>query len=358
LWPIVRASLDYCIRTFDPRHQGWLEEPHHHTYDLWFWGPNGMCTSLYLGALKAAVLIGQALEDEAAVYQELLTRGIKKMESELFDGEYFYQKVADPSLDARFPDFYSEASCWFTPQQRARFATPEVVALAEREGPPYQYGQGCLADGVVGTWLSWVCGVGEIIDPTKVKSHLEAVYRYNFRQDLSAHPNAGRSSFAGVEEGGVVVCTWPKGNRPSSPMLYCDEVWTGVEYQVASHLIAHGGLEQGLEIVRAARSRYGGRIRNPFDEIEAGHWYARAMSSYALLQALSGARYDAVERVLYLEPAIPGDFRCFLSTATGYGIVGVSRGVPFCEVAAGDIPYTSIRYKVCAESAQASTASK
>ena len=82
-------------------------------------------------------------------------------------------------------------------------------------------------------------------------------------------------------------------------MIYSDEVWTGVEYQVASHLIALGKIDEGLEIVRACRSRYDGRVRNPFDEIEAGHWYARAMSSYALLQVFSGARFDAVEKILY-----------------------------------------------------------
>jgi hypothetical protein len=99
-----------------------------------------------------------------------------------------------------------------------------------------------------------------------------------------------------------------------------------------------------LEIVRACRSRYDGRVRNPFDEIEAGHFYARAMSSYALLQAFSGARYDAVEKILYLKPAIKGDFRCFLSTATGFGVVGVKSGKPFAEVVSGEIPYGEIRY--------------
>ena len=56
LWPKVRKSLDYCIETWDPGRKGWLEEPHHNTYDIEFWGPDGMCTSFYLGALKAALL--------------------------------------------------------------------------------------------------------------------------------------------------------------------------------------------------------------------------------------------------------------------------------------------------------------
>ena len=114
-------------------------------------------------------------------------------------------------------------------------------------------------------------------------------------------------------------------------------MWTGIEYQVASHLIMMGHVDEGLEIVRTARSRYDGRVRNPFNEYECGHWYARAMSSYALLQALSGARYDAVDKVLHLAATVKGDFRAFISTATGYGTVGVREGKPFLEVRHGTI---------------------
>ncbi|PYQ18754.1 MAG: hypothetical protein DMF81_23960 [Acidobacteria bacterium] len=61
------------------------------------------------------------------------------------------------------------------------------------------------------------------------------------------------------------------------------------------------------------------------------------MSSYALLQGLTGARYDAVTRTLHLHPRIAGDFRGFLATASGYGTAGVRRGQPFVEVRAGAI---------------------
>ena len=105
-----------------------------------------------------------------------------------------------------------------------------------------------------------------------------------------------------------------------------------------------GMVQEGLDIVRACRARYDGRTRNPFDEYEWGHWYARAMASYALLQALSGARYDAVEKVLHLAPPEPGDFKAFISTATGYGTVGVADGKPFLRVASGSIEAKEIRY--------------
>ena len=105
-----------------------------------------------------------------------------------------------------------------------------------------------------------------------------------------------------------------------------------------------GRVAQGLEIVRTCRDRYDGRVRNPFDEYECGHWYARALSSYALLEGLSGARYDAVDGVLHLKPRISGDFRSFLATATGFGTVGVRGGKPFLEVRSGRIDVKELRY--------------
>ena len=203
--------------------------------------------------------------------------------------------------------------------------SPEAAALLEKEGPKYQYGRGCLADGVLGSWMALVCGVGQVLDRRKVASHLKAVHKYNLKHDLSGHANPQRPSYACGAEGGLLLCTWPKGGELSLPFVYSNEVWTGIEYQVASHLMLMGLVDEGLEIVRACRDRYDGRVRNPFDEYECGHWYARAMSSYAMLQGLSGARYDAVEKVLYLEPNVPGDFRAFLSTATGYGTRGRPR---------------------------------
>ncbi len=143
----------------------------------------------------------------------------------------------------------------------------------------------------------------------------------------------------------MLLCSWPKGGKPSLPFIYSDEVWTGIEYQVAAHLIMMGRVKEGLTIVRAARDRYDGRFRNPFNEYECGHWYARAMSSYSLLQALSGARYDALEKTLYLHPRIRGDFRAFLSTATGYATVGVHKGKPFCDVRSGTIEIERINYR-------------
>ncbi len=335
LWPRVKKSLDYCIETWDPGHKGVVEEPHHNTYDIEFWGPDGMCTSFYLGALQAASQMAKALGEEVPLYAELFEAGTRKAETDLFDGEYFIQKIEWKNLRARNP---------VEVQSFGGQYSPEAIALMEKEGPKYQYGTGCLSDGVLGSWLALVCGVGQVLDKAKVASHLRAVHKYNLKRDLSDYANPQRPSYACGTEGGLLLCTWPKGGHLSLPFVYSNEVWTGIEYQVAAHLMRLGMVEEGLEIVRTCRDRYDGRVRNPFNEYECGHWYARAMSSYALLQGLTGARYDAVEKVLYLEPSIKGDFRSFFATATSYGTVGVQNGSPFYEPRQGQLEIREIKF--------------
>ncbi len=334
-WPRVISSIEYCIKTWDPDEIGALTEPQHNTYDIEFWGPNGMLTSFYLGALKAVVLMGEALGEDVSRYSTLLEKGRKYMESELYNGEYFIQKIvweglrADP-LDSE--SLHTEYS-------------PEALEILKAEGPKYQYGNGCLSDGILGVWMAEVCGVGDLVDKDKVRSHLLSVYKYNLKHDLSEHANPQRPAYAIGDEGGLLLCTWPHGDKLSLPFVYSDEVWTGIEYQVASHLMLEGMVEEGLDVVRTCRDRYDGRYRNPFNEYECGHWYARAMASYALIYGLTGVRYDAVEKTLYIRPRIKGDFRSFLSTATGYATVGVRDGEPFCEVREGTIEIDKIVYE-------------
>jgi Glycosyl-hydrolase family 116, catalytic region len=333
MWPNVRRSLDFAIATWDPRRSGALEASQHNTYDIEFWGPNGMLTSFFASALDAAVSMGGALGDEVGAYVELRDKAILRLEGELFDGEYFVQKDHVQN--------FKGASAQRSPKSQP---SPEARALLESEGPKYQYGTGCLSDGVLGFWIAACAGLPEIVDAKKIESHLLAVYRHNFRTDLTGHANPQRPRYALPPEGGLLLCTWPKGGALTLPFPYSNEVWTGIEYQVACHLISFGRVNQGLAIVRAARKRYDGEHRNPFDEYECGRWYARALASYGLFAALSGARYDAVERVLHLRPKLVGDFESFLCTATGYGTVGVRDGNPFLDVVEGEIHVERIEY--------------
>ena len=145
------------------------------------------------------------------------------------------------------------------------------------------------------------------------------MYRYNFRPNLSGHEHVKRVYALG-DESGLLTCTWPHDGRPRHPFAYCDEVWTGIEYQVAAHLIYEGLVEEGLTLVRAVRARHDGYRRNAWNEVECGNHYARSMASWAVLLALSGFRYDAPKSAIGFAPATDGDeFRCFFSTGSGWG---------------------------------------
>ena len=328
-WPKIRTAMEYAISTWDPRETGLLEESHHNTYDINYFGPDGHCGSFYLGALAAAVRMGGAAGDDVTRYRTLLAKGRQRMEKELFNGEYFIQIVKKDGLDHNFPPL--------NPEDQSE-AYHETAKQVNEQGPKYQYGTGCLSDGVLGLWMARVCGIEEdLVDPKMVRSHLQSVYRYNLKRDLSTHANPQRPSYAMGNDGGLLLCSWPNGGKPLLPFVYSDEVWTGIEYQVAAHLMMMGEVEKGLEIVRVCRKRYDGVRRNPFNEYECGHWYARALSSYALLEAFSGVRYDAVDKALRLRPGAPAASRSFLCTATGFGTAVVADGVLSVKGVAGSI---------------------
>jgi uncharacterized protein (DUF608 family) len=330
LYPKVKKSIDYCIQQWDPRHRGTVEEPHHNTYDIEFWGADAMCTGFYLGALTAFIKISDQIGEDITEYRRILELGKRLMETELYNGEYFIQKTEWKGLRAANPVEAGNMSIGTT-------YSPEALEILKKEGPKYQYGNGCLSDGVLGFWLARMCGIDDIIDTKKMESHLLSVYKYNLKHDLSDHVNPQRASYAyGNEGGGLILCSWPKGGQPSLPFVYSNEVWTGIEYQVASHLMLKGFVKEGLDIVQTCRKRYDGKIRNPFNEYECGHWYARAMSSYALLEGLTGVRYDAVDSTLFIDSKI-GNFTSFLSTETGFGNVGLDNGKPFIRVVHGSI---------------------
>ena len=328
-WPRIRKSMDYMIAQWDPRRTGLLEESHHNTYDINYFGPDGHCGSFYLGALAAAIRMGRAVGDDVAGYEELLQKGASRMQRELYNGEYFIQIVQKEGLDQNFSPI--------EPLDQSS-AYRNVAEQVNRQGPKYQYGTGCLSDGALGFWMARACGIDDdLVDAGQVASHLDAIYKYNLKHDLSGHANPQRPTYAMGDEGGLLLCSWPRGGKPLLPFVYSDEVWTGIEYQVASHLMMVGKVERGLDITRTCRRRYDGRRRNPFDEYECGHWYARAMASFALVQGYTGLRYDAVDKTLYVG-APEGDFRAPLFTATGYATVERKDGKVSILVKSGDVP--------------------
>jgi hypothetical protein len=183
----------------------------------------------------------------------------------------------------------------------------------------YQFGAGCLSDQMLGQWFADVVNLDIGLDAKRIEAALQSIFRHNFKNDFWTHVNTQRI-YAVNDEKGLLLCSWPNGGRPSLPFVYADEVWTGVEYQVAAHLIYRGHVDEGLTMVKAISDRYDGARRNPWNQIEWGNHYARAMASYALLLALSGFHYSAVERTLGFSPRInPEEFNCFFAAGSAWG---------------------------------------
>jgi hypothetical protein len=340
MYPPAKRSLDYCIGAWDPDHLGGLFEPHHNTYDIEFWGADGMCTSIYLGALSAMAQMARALgeKSDAGYYSDLAERCARFMDEQLFNGEYYQQKVEYLGLhDSSFANTVA----------RVDDSSSEMQRLLKREGPRYQYGSGCLSDGVIGAWMARTYGIETPLVRDNVRSTLQAIFKHNFKTDLSEHANAQRPGYAMGREPGLLLCSWPRGNKPTLPFIYSDEVWTGIEYQVASHLIQEGFVNEGLTIVKALRSRYDGRTRNPWNEYECGNWYARAMASYSLLGALAGFRYSAVERTLWFGPRLSiRPFVSFFSAASGFGAIALDDHAISVRMIEGELPIEKLALTV------------
>lgn len=307
MWPHATRALEFAWTpgSWDGDRDGVMEGEQHNTYDVEFYGPNSMTGSIYLAALRAAAVMAAALgeHDAASRCARLADDGAQALVDATWNDEYFEQRVA------------------VSPTSILRSIPNHVSAFYPGEAEPrYQYGSGCMADQVVGQWMAHVAGLGRVLPRENVRSALTAVVRHNWRDDLSNHESCQRT-FALNDEQGLLLCTWPHGGRPAYPFPYADEVWTGCEYQVAAHLIYEGLVEDGVRLVTGARRRYDGVRRNPWNEFECGHHYARAMSSWSLLLALSGFTYSAPQRRLGFAPAVAADdFRCLYTTAGAWGV--------------------------------------
>jgi non-lysosomal glucosylceramidase len=285
LWPQAKKALDYAGKGWDADQDGLLEGEQHNTYDIEFFGPNSMLSGFYLGALKAGAAMAYVAGDvvSAKRYLAMYDKGRAAYDATLWNGEYYVQKY------------------------------PQVM---EKK---YQYGEGCLSDMLLGQWLGMVSGLGRYLPADRIQSSLRSIFKYNFLASFRDFSNVQRT-YALNDEKGLLLCSWPKGGRPPLPFPYSDEVWTGIEYQIASHLIYEGLLEEGLSVVKAVRDRYDGFRRNPWNEVECGHHYARAMSSWGVLLALAGISYSGPEMRMGFDPKMNADdFRSVWTAGSGWG---------------------------------------
>lgn len=307
-WPTVKSLLEYAWSEKNPDcwdrdRDGILEGRQHHTLDWELFGPSSWLEGMYLAALEAGAEMAEYLgEQETAVrYRALFCKGYTYMKESLFNGDYFIQQV-----DLSCEDYIRCYDC------------PEYWN-EEQKQLKYQIGQGCEIDQMLAQWHAGLCGLGDIYDKQQRQTALRAMFRNNFKTSMRDFTNAWRV-FAILDEQGTVMCDYPNGvQRPVIPIPYVDECMTGFEYAFAGLLIQEGMVQEGLQVLRAIRDRYDGEKRNPFNEIEYGSNYARAMASFALLPIFSGFAYDMVRGHIGFTPIEKGTFRCLWSLGPAWG---------------------------------------
>jgi uncharacterized protein (DUF608 family) len=307
IWPRAKKVLEFAwIRNgWDGDKDGVMEGVQHSTYDVEFYGPNPQCGVWYLGALRAAEEMARAVGDEgsAAEYRRLFEGGRNWIDANLFNGEYYIQQVRPTTVEQIAEGLLLGRG---TPRHRP-------------ENPFHQVADGCLVDQLVGQYFAHVTGLGYLLDEGNIRTALKSLFRYNFRKSMKEHESVHRV-FALNDDAALLICTYPKGERPELPFWFFMEVMTGFEYQAAVHMIYEGLLKEGLAVVEAIRARYDGARRSPWNEAECGHHYARAMASWGLLPALAGFQYSAVSGTMAFRPRVNAhDFRTFWSTAKAWG---------------------------------------
>jgi non-lysosomal glucosylceramidase len=304
-WPAAKRALAYAWRPggWDERKSGVMDGVQHNTYDIELYGPNPMCGTWYLAALRAMQRMAEAMGDQelAGSCKLMFEQGSRWIDANLFNGEFYIQQIRG------------------IPADKIAEGLRIGVGAKDTMHPQFQIGDGCLVDQLVGQYMATVSGLGDLLDPVHIRKTLGSIYRYNYKRSLLRHASVQRV-FALNDEAALVICDFTKGTRPEVPMPYYAEVMTGFEYSAAVLMLAYGMVDEGVECIRNIRRRYDGEKANPYNEAEAGRHYARAMASWAAIPLLSGFRYDARALRMELMPRInSGDFQCFWSAPGAWG---------------------------------------
>ncbi len=292
-WPRIKMALEFSIAR-DGNDDGLIEASQHNTYDINFEGPNTFVGSLYLAALRAGEEMAKEMGDEqfAERYRKIFESGSRLTVERLWGGEYFIQ----------------------------------IVDL--QKYPKHQYAKGCLSDQLFGQGWAHQLGLGYIYPPKHVGKALRSVWKYNWTPDIGPYNAVHKPErwFARAGEPGLFTCTWPKSDHIEEGVRYRSEIWTGIEYQVAGHMVWEGMVTEAIAICYGIHKRYHPSKHNPFNEVECGDHYARAMASWGVYTALAGYEYHGPKGHIGFAPKItPDNFSAAFTAAEGWGMFTQKR---------------------------------
>jgi non-lysosomal glucosylceramidase len=302
VWPRVRKAFDPLL-ALDPAGAGVMVGPQANTLDATWYGRVAWLTSMYLAALRAGAAMASDVGDApfADRCRTIADRGLTAIVEQMFDRDYFVNRVDPAHLDA------------------------------------INSGTGCEIDQVLGQGWAFQVGLPRAVPERESRSALAALWKYNFAPDVGPYRQAHKPGrwYAMPGESGLLMCTFPrddwnynraKGKGADWAAGYFDECMTGFEHQAAGHMVWEGMVQQGLAIERAVHDRHAAERRNPWNEVEAGDHYARSMASYGVFTAACGYEYHGPRGHLAFAPRLtPDDFRAPFTAAEGWGTFAQQR---------------------------------
>lgn len=299
-WPKVKKSMDFVINKWDSDKDGVLHGGAWNTLDAETAGNNSWLGTLYLTALESSEKMAEISGDPSsvAIYKTIRESGAELQNTQLWNGEYYIQQL---------------------------------------EGTAYEdYGIGCHIDQLLGEWWASQVGIKNHYPDERIKTALQSIFKYNYKDNFIDFDQLPRK-FVDDNDAGVLMTTWPKGERPSDPehiQMYADEIWSGQEYSLAATMISNGLLDEGFGVILSVSDRYNGKLRtglspyetwgysgNPFGDEEWGKHYVRPMSIWSALISSQGFINDVPNNMIGFKPVWqPDNHKSFFTSGNTWGL--------------------------------------
>lgn len=331
LWPAARKALEFAWIPggWDADQDGVMEGVQHNTMDVEYYGPNPQMGFWYLAALRAAEEMAVELSENefAAKCKRLFENGSAWIDKNLFNGSYYEHKIYPLQQG----------------QTIARGLRHGTTGPQDTSDPELQLGSGCLVDQLIGQFLADITDLGSLADADNIKKTAQSILEFNERKDLFDHFNHMRSYALGDEKG-LLMATYPLGNRPKRPFPYFTEMMTAYEYTAAGNLIYSGEFDKGICVIANVRERFAGKTRNPFDEAECGRHYSRAMIAWGLFLAWTGQKFNAKKKILSFRKELENSTLPWY-TGAAWGTVSLDNQKLVVRVIEGEVDIETVNFK-------------
>lgn len=298
-WAKIKKAVEWLVAQ-DGNGDGLITCAQPNTLDADWYGAVSWISSLYVAALKAGAELAQEMGDTATAEQwtDLAAKGSEQIARQLFHKEQYFIQRPDP-------------------------------ANLDKLGSGY----GCEIDQVFGQSWAFQVGLDRVLPEEQTRKALASLWRYNFTPDVGPFRNGTKIAGGGgrwytmAGEGGLVMCTFPDPEHltpigSAGTAIYFNECMSGFEHQVAAHMVWEGGdlVEKGLAVTRMIHDRYHAARRNPWNEVECGDHYGRAMASYGVFTAACGFEHHGPKGHIGFAPRLtPENFRAPFTAAEGWG---------------------------------------